>query len=41
MNVADISSKGDSSFAASVDLQLKLTRDLHLIMTHPGRQIMA
>ena len=24
-----------------VDLQLKLTQDLHLILTHPGRQIMA
>lgn len=25
----------------SVDLHLKLTQDLHLILTHPGRQIMA
>ena len=25
----------------AVDLQLKLTQDLHLILTHPGRQIMA
>ena len=24
-----------------VDLHLKLTQDLHLILTHPGRQIMA
>jgi hypothetical protein len=24
-----------------VDLQLKLTQDLHLILTHPERQIMA
>jgi hypothetical protein len=25
----------------TVDLHLKLTQDLHLILTHPGRQIMA
>ena len=27
--------------ANSVDLHLKLTRDLHLKLTHPERQIMA
>ena len=31
--------EGDQTYL--VDLRLKLTRDLHLIMTHPERQIMA
>ena len=34
---------GNCVFSVSkiVDLQLKLTQDLHLILTRPGRQIMA
>jgi hypothetical protein len=31
----------EAAEAICVDLQLKLTQDLHLILTHPGRQIMA
>jgi hypothetical protein len=30
-----------TALGAPVDLQLKLTQDLHLILTHPERQIMA
>jgi uncharacterized protein len=32
---------GDSARIGTVDLHLKLTQDLHLILTHPERQIMA